>query len=504
MPQSNNVLSLLKHILPYLFLLVLALLLRWQTLGNPMVEVDEQFYLFAGGRLLDGDLPFVDVWDRKPFGLFLLYAFFHLFGSYRIWAYQIGALLSLWGTALLVRRMAATIAPAKGAFAAAALYEIWPNLAGGEGGQSPIFYNFLTASAIALLLTYLPRMVKSSTVRRNTGCAAMLLFGLAIQIKYTAIFEGCFVGLYLLWSSWKSRTPLRTIAQDTALWISAAILPTLSVFLFYWSIGHATDWWYANITSIFHRGALPHKETLFLILKILIIIAPLFFCWLLRTRLKIVFSDTQKNKIHFLDAWTGTSLAGVAVFSPWYNHYALPVFVPLAVQAAPLWGNRIGRGVMLMVAAVGTLQGQLILWKHQVSKGNKTVFSELEQAIGSTGKGCFFIYDGPTLLYDTLPYCKLSTHQFPSHFYFQSEVNATGMNPLSEIQSILAKKPDHIVTQEPASPIENMVVRNALYATLNRDYTPTYTWTRKHRSIVVYTRKAALSPLPHPDAALTR
>lgn len=494
MQLSNTLPSLLKRIVPSLLLLALALLLRWQTLGNPMLELDEEFYLFAGGRLLEGDWPFVGVWDRKPFGLFLLYAFFHLFGSYRIWAYQIGALLSLWGTAVLVRRMALTVAPARGAFIAAALYEIWPNLAAGEGGQSPIFYNFLTASAISLLLSNLSRIANNAALRRKIGCAAMLSFGLAMQIKYTALFEGCFAGIYLLWLNWKSKSSLNATLKDGVIWVTTAVLPTLIVFLLYCLIGHAHDWWYANISSIFQRGSLPLKETLLLVLKISLVITPLLFCWLVRAPLKITFTNEQKNRIRFLDAWTCASLAGVAVFSPWYTHYALPLFLPLAVQTAPLWGNQIGRGITLLITLIGTLQGQIILWKHYNSRGNKAVFSQLEHALSNTGKGCFFIYDGPAMLYDTLPYCKLSTHQFPSHFHLQSEENATGMNPLSELKEILAKKPEHIITQEPSFSLENMAVRETLYDTLNRDYTPTYSWARKHRAVVVYTRKAALSP----------
>ncbi|MCH4090465.1 hypothetical protein [Acetobacter sp.] len=76
-------------------LLLFAIVSRVATFGNPLIHIDEQFYLFAGGRLLHGDLPYVQIWDRKPLGLFLLYAFFHLFGPWRFLAYQIGALLSV-------------------------------------------------------------------------------------------------------------------------------------------------------------------------------------------------------------------------------------------------------------------------------------------------------------------------------------------------------------------------------------------------------------------------
>ena len=53
---------------------LLGLLLRGATLGYPIIHIDEQFYLLVGDRMLHGAVPFVDIWDRKPIGLFLIYA----------------------------------------------------------------------------------------------------------------------------------------------------------------------------------------------------------------------------------------------------------------------------------------------------------------------------------------------------------------------------------------------------------------------------------------------
>ncbi len=57
-----------------LILLAVAILARALTFGNPVVHVDEEFYFFTGHSMWQGAWPFVDVWDRKPVGLFLLYA----------------------------------------------------------------------------------------------------------------------------------------------------------------------------------------------------------------------------------------------------------------------------------------------------------------------------------------------------------------------------------------------------------------------------------------------
>ena len=57
-----------------LALTALTFAVRAPTFGNPFLGFDEQFYLLVGDRMLHGALPYVDIFDRKPIGLFLLYA----------------------------------------------------------------------------------------------------------------------------------------------------------------------------------------------------------------------------------------------------------------------------------------------------------------------------------------------------------------------------------------------------------------------------------------------
>ena len=49
---------------------LMALLIRLPGLGDPAPDFDEQLYHLAGVRMLHGYMPYVDIWDRKPFLLF--------------------------------------------------------------------------------------------------------------------------------------------------------------------------------------------------------------------------------------------------------------------------------------------------------------------------------------------------------------------------------------------------------------------------------------------------
>ncbi|MCG0996167.1 glycosyltransferase family 39 protein [Acetobacter indonesiensis] len=167
----------------YFIIFIFTIFSRLPSLNNPLIDVDEGFYLFTGGQLLHGYFPFVDIWDRKPFGLFLIYAFFHLFGPYRIIAYQVGATLCVILTAIFIMKMARTIASSTGTLISSLLYVSYLNIAGGEGGQSPVFYNLIVCAALYTLLKYIVNDKYNTQNLCHTTYKVMFLFGIALQIK---------------------------------------------------------------------------------------------------------------------------------------------------------------------------------------------------------------------------------------------------------------------------------------------------------------------------------
>jgi hypothetical protein len=70
MPNSMRIGAGAPSWLVFSGLLAFALLMRGQTFNDPVLGFDEQFYLLVGDRMLHGAVPYVDIFDRKPIGLF--------------------------------------------------------------------------------------------------------------------------------------------------------------------------------------------------------------------------------------------------------------------------------------------------------------------------------------------------------------------------------------------------------------------------------------------------
>lgn len=421
-------------------LLLVAIAARALTLGDPIVHVDEEFYYFAGDALWHGRLPFVDVWDRKPAGLFLLYALPGGLGfPAGIWGYQLLALASVVATAWAIARMAERVGFATGATAAAVAYILWLDLLGGQGGQSPVFYNLLTIMAALLILPH-----DGAAPRHAAGLGAMALIGVALQIKYSVLFEGMFFGLWLLGDAWHhDRRALPVLGYAGAL-IVAALLPTALIAAYYVAIGAWDAFFYANFLSIFHRNPDPPGELLGNFGQIVLITAPIVALAILALR-----RSPPGRGLRFLAWWLGVAIVSVLIFRPWFDHYSLPLLLPACAAAAGMLGSDWWQGRRLAaLLAAAALAGQIVLVATIAGRGSRAQFAALTRAVG-VGPGCLYVYSGSTMLYVSSRRCTLSRYAMPSHLTREREARAIGVDPDVEIRRILAARPAVVVMRPP-------------------------------------------------------
>ncbi len=446
-----------------LLLLGAALLFRAPSFGNPVVvgdEGDEQFYLLVGDRLLHGLLPYVDIWDRKPVGLFLVYAAIRLLGGEGIWQYQLVATLSAVATAFLVAKIAARFAPRRAAVLAGVTYLAWLGVFGGGGGQSPVFYNLPVALAALLVLRAVAGGVSGARLLAFGG-AAMLVTGLAIQIKYAAIFEGIFLGCVLLWQGWRSGLGTARLALSGGCWIACALLPTAAALASYAIIGEAQPFIFANFTSIFLRDTSFAGSSLGRLALMAVLASPLTLCAALGRwprRPGIAARPGGAAAQDFVLAWAAASVIGVLPFGAYSGHYALPVLVPLSAAAAPVLGGplpglplpggagryRIPAAVLLPLAGLAaSVAGATIYARSHISGAEVRLIAE---AIKLRPAECLFVFHGEPILYHLTGSCLPTRYAFPSHLNDRGEAGAIGVDQVAELRRVLATRPAYIVS----------------------------------------------------------
>jgi hypothetical protein len=433
----------------WLVLLVTAVAVRAVTFGDPVVAVDEQFYWVTAQRMLHGALPFVDIWDRKPVGLFLLYAPAAALGMpWGILAYQLMALACVVLTAGMIARTADRLGWSAGALPAALLYILMLNVADGQGGQAPVFYNLLTIGAIALLL---PRAGDrdGDPARVGRNLLAMLLIGLALQVKYTVLFEGLFFGLWLLRREALLGASLIHVARRGLGYAGMAMLPTLLVAGVYASLGQIDAWSYANFGSILDRKTDPLIDLVGAFFEVMVPLAPLLVLSGLGWR-RLQSRETAGNAPVLVFGWLIAAMVGLIVFGSWFPHYALPVMVPASLCCAAFFAHdRTGRRIVApALLAVALIAGTVSVVIAQAKRGNAAQFATIADAVGR-GPGCLYVHSGDSMLYGATGRCTLSPWLFPSHLSRERENGALGVDQIAEVDRIFAQHPAVVVMRTP-------------------------------------------------------
>ncbi len=494
-----------------LIALAVAFATRAWLFGDPVIQIDEQFYLLTGDRLLHGALPYVDIWDRKPVGIFLLYAGVRLLGGEGIYQYQVVATLFAAATAFLIAQMATRFTNGRGAALAGASYLLWLLIFDGAGGQTPVFYNLFMTGAGALVLW----LVAAETSPRRLlfgGTAAMLLVGLALQIKYSVLFEGVFFGLVLLWRAWRLDLRPAAILGAALLWISAALLPTVAALAYYAQAGHLDAFLYANFQSIFQRENAPSNKLLSRLLGLIGLALPLLLCahagWRLARRSP---PSPQTAARRFVWSWLAASLAGLLAFGTYFTHYFLPVLVPLTLACAGLLGDRqagvaivSSRGVRRIsiagfLAVTGVGLALATVPKRVKHRGHEPEVRALAANIRANLHGCLFAYDADPILYLMSQACLPTTRIFPNHLNDETEANAIGIDPVRETARIFRGRPDLVVLSSPADPGFNQATRAMVEHAVATDYRPIFRIRIGSHERVVFKRRAAEA---RPSAAL--
>jgi len=456
---------------PFFLLILLAVILRSPEYGNPDVSLDEEFYLVVADRMIHGALPFVDIWDRKPIGLFLIYALTRMLGGEGFIQYQLVAALFAGATAGVIWAMARRVTGNFGAICAALAYLFWLNLFSGTAGQSPVFYNLFVA--IAAWLAF--RANDSEDWRRTLklGIGAMALCGLALQVKYTAVAEGAFLGLWFLWRIWRNGGGPRRLILAGLAFALLGMAPTLIVTAYYAAIGQLPAFAYANFFSVFDRARLPerflrHAAQFFLLVTMpLAIYMPFAVArrWQLRT------SDAGRQDFILMIGWLIAAAFGFAMIGNFYDHYILPLTVPLFVcVAAVLSRTPIGIAAGALLVGWPIAIGSYPDYSYNQKKREK-IMEATRATLPYVQGHCLFIFDGPAVIYMTTQACVPTRFVYPDHLSNDVEKHAIGADSVAEMTRVLDSRPGAIITTEaPVIPAVNRANVAQLRERLMKDY----------------------------------
>ncbi|MEO5705893.1 MAG: glycosyltransferase family 39 protein [Alteraurantiacibacter sp.] len=474
--------------MPLLALIALgALATRIVWLGDQATDYDEQLYSLIGEQMLHGALPYVDLWDRKPLGLFALFALAHAVGGPDATVYQVMAALFVvaggWLVFVLARKLVDDLTATGAALAYAPLMYAYGSLS----GQSEIFLVPLMLGMVWLVDSLNRGRDRGQAWR--TAVAAMLLGGLALQIKTTAAPQCLVLGLAALWQlRGESRLRLAIHALSLAL---AGLLPTLAVAAIYAAQGQFEWFWYATVTSNFARVAASGER---IIPQHFAALAPLLAITLGGLYAAWRLNPVRDKAFYRLLCWWGLGILAGVYLPNKVNLYYFAAFVPCALLlAAPLIDRTSRLRWIPLVALLGASALLLNVPRHaaETLQGRATVarmVDAIRPHVMQQGP-CLLVFDGPTALYRLTGSCLPSRIVYPDHWNDELERNSLGIDRLAELRRVLANRPGAIVTGDDPVAAQDLDTTALIERAIASDYRHATSGVIRGRTYHVWVRR---------------
>ncbi len=420
--------------------MVLAFILRVATFGHPYLHIDETFYFLVGEEMHKGAVPYVDIWDRKPFGLFLIY--YLIVGVWdNVIAYQIAATLFAGATAWVISRIASLWGGEQGGWFAGALYLLFLLPVKGYGGQAPVFYNLLIAAAALMMLRSIEHLREGRAP--VSVWLTMALAGLAITIKQTTLFEAVFFGGYAAVALLRSGIPKPRAFSMILGFMAVGAAPTVAISVWYAAAGHWPEYWHAMVTSNLVRGPSVVDNVYATAFAPLVIIAII----ILYAAIGFIKADASYSRVQktFVILWIISCALSLFAAPIVAKHYFLPMLVPLCAASGLVLGLRlIGWWAMGSAAYFALSLGSP--WTFGRTQTARAAMDVLAQVITRHGgERGLFVYGGPSILHSLTGFRPMSPLVFIGHLSDPSEQNVSHLNTVSEVKRVLAKQPGVIV-----------------------------------------------------------
>jgi hypothetical protein len=196
----------------------------------------------------------------------------------------------------------------------------------------------------------------------------------------------------------------------------------------------------------------------------------------------------------FVLSWTAAAVAGYLLFGTYANHYALPLFVPIAAACAPSFSYRrhhIGAAaaaILLILAAFSDWTVVHHLWQK---RGDRAFAERVTGAIRPRLTNCLYVWNGDPIYYHLTGSCLPGRYPFPSHLNNLIEARALGIDPIVELRRILAARPSVILDSRPRDDDFNPVAVAIVDAELRRSYRQVAAFRLESSTVIVYQRITA-------------
>ena len=496
-----------------IFFIVLVCVLRISTFFQSVIDWDESVYLLMSKSILDGNLPYIQVWDHKPPGIYLLFSLSQIVFGQSVISIRILTCIFVSISCLFLYKSGNVINPHnnQNGLLAGILYAFFSLKNGGLSANTELFFTFFNILAFYLIFITLFSSNKELIFHKFRFFIIGLVMGISLHIKYLVIFD--FIAIFLIVISYyylkSSNRKLMGLTKIVLCLLTGSFIPFLLFMLYFLKSGYLNEYIYAN----FIANKIYSAETQFSIRYFSEVILgqsvqnhPLWLCLFL-TPFYLYFLVPRKSeesyKFYVLLIWFFMAFIGTCVTKKFYPHYFLQVLPPLCLISSymviTLLDTSNLKPIRLDFALILIFLLPLLLSSSKPLKASMQFISKkyvqnsvhwqdtptlVSKYIKSRIREDDYIYiaDYQPIIY-YLTNSKIPTkYVLPNWFIKQEFSRFTGVNLAQELSSILDKDPAYIVIKNSYNLNEN----NEFYIRIRNHIKEKYVLDNKIDNILLY------------------
>lgn len=488
---STNSTNINKNKAIFICFVFLSFLFRFWSFFYSVIDRDESLYLLVARSLLNGTPPYIEVWDNKPPGIFILFYWaISLLGD-SVVSIRILACLSVAITSYFLYKLGGIFSEnnKKIGLLSGILYLVFSLNNDGVAANTEIFF-----APFVVITFYL--LFKTNKYTYFTFLFLGLLLGIAMQLKYVVFMD--FVAYLLIATHYsyfkiKNTNKFKIIILLNIFSSIGFILSFLAVALYFISVGYFEEYIYATVIAnskyIDATGfslsnflsAIIYQIYINFLLYLCLFLSPIY----IKYPKNIILKD--KIILCYFIVWVSLTFIATLLSKRFIDHYYLQLLPPLCLLSSYIIIKTLSNKLLtnklriILLSAITILLLQPVYphlqkstnvvinryIKQQQNWGDKEsiVANYIKAKIAPTDY-IYVVNYQPIIYY--LVEAKLPTkYVFPSHLvsYYST---ITGINPLQELNSIMNKKPIYVVLDEQKEISDQYKIK--LYSYLDKDY----------------------------------
>jgi 4-amino-4-deoxy-L-arabinose transferase-like glycosyltransferase len=496
-----------------IFFIILVCILRISTFFQSVIDWDESVYLLMSKSMLDGNLPYVQVWDHKPPGIYLLFSLSQIVFGQSVISIRILTCIFVSISCLFLYKSGNVINPDnnQNGLLAGILYAFFSLNNGGLSANTELFFTFFNILAFYIVFITLFSSKNELIFHKFRFFIIGLVMGISLHIKYLVIFD--FLAIFLIITSFyylkSSNRKWIGLTKIFLCLLTGAFIPFLLFMLYFLKSGYLNEYIYAN----FIANKIYSAETQFSIRYFSEVILsqsvqnhPLWLCLFL-TPFCLYFLVPRKSeesyKFYFLLIWFFMAFIGTCATKKFYPHYFLQVLPPLCLISSYMVITLLDtvnlKPIKLSFALILIFLFPLLLSSSKPLKASMQFINKkyvqnsdywqdtptlVSNYIKSRIREDDYIYmaDYQPIVY-YLTNSKIPTKYVLPNWFIKKEFSRfTGINLADELSNILAKEPAYIVIKNSDKLNEN----NEFYIRIKNHIKNKYILEKKIDNVLLY------------------